>query len=189
MNHTASSAFLTELTAALTERGWTAEPVVEINVNLLTGGAGPRFADYTSPTAEHLRVRTRLQPGYTTVELDGADWKLDLIAARSIPAVLAVLDAAEADVAAAERGESDERTLQELLYTAGWTSSLDHECRFGNEITWYSPDGTRRLRNDLTYPSTTAWILTVAPDFTENRFPTGDQDTPPAVIAALATAA
>lgn len=189
MNDTASSTFLTELAAALTERGWNPETAVEIEVNLLTGGAGPRFADYTSPTAEHLRVRTRLQPGYTTVELDGADWKLDLTAARSVAAALAAIDAAEADIADAERGESDERTVPELLYGAGWTSSLDHECRFGNETTWYSPDGTRRLRNDLTYPGSTAWILTVAPDFTEDKFPTGDQDTPPAVIAAFARTA
>jgi hypothetical protein len=189
MNETASSTFLAELTAALTERGWSADPTVEIKVNLLTGGAGPRFADHTSPTAEQLRVRTRLQPGHTTIELDGADWNLDLTAAWSVSAALAAIDAAEADLEAAERGESDERTLQELLYAAGWASSLDHECRFGNEITWYSPGGTRRLRNDLTYPPTTAWILTVAPDFTENKFPTGDQDTPPAVIAALALTA
>ncbi|HTJ72620.1 MAG TPA: hypothetical protein VL551_34095 [Actinospica sp.] len=134
-------------------------------------------------------MRTRLQPGYTVIELDGADWKLELTAARSVAAALAAIDAAEAGLEAAQRGECDERTLPELLYGAGWTSSLDHEARFGNETTWYSPDGTRRLRNDLTYPSTTAWILTVAPDFTESRFPTGDQDTPPAVIAALATAA
>lgn len=189
MAETASSTFLADLAAALTARGWITDPVAGVKVNPLTGGTGPRFADYTSPDFEHLRVRTRLQPGHTTIELDTADWTLDLTAARSITAALAAIDAAEASLQAAERGDYDERGLPELLHLAGWESTRDHEGRHGVESTWYSPDGTRRLHNDLTHPPTTAWILTVAPDFAENKHPTGDQDTPPTVVIALAQTA
>lgn len=183
MNNTVDAAFLTELTAALAERGWIAEPVLDIQINLLTGGAGPRFTDYTSPTDGYLRVTTRLERGCASVALDAGDWKLDLAAARSIPAALAAICAAE------EEDEDDERPLVQLLHEAGWTSSLDYECRHGVERTWYSPDGARRLRNDLTYPFTPQWFLTVAPDFTEGKHSTGGEEVPPAVIAALAIAA
>lgn len=177
--------FLTGLAAALTERGWIAEPVPDSETDLGAAGTGPRFAEYTSCEAD-LRVRTRRRPGDTSIELAGLDWKADLGAAGSLEAALAAIDAAETDQ---EQDGYDERTVPERLFAAGWTWSVDNRCRHGVERTWYSPDGTRRIRNDLSYPWHPSWFLTHSPAFADGKRPTGDQATPPAVIAALALSA
>lgn len=178
---------LLELETALTERGWTTQNVVDIQVNLLTGGPGPRFAEYTSPDGA-LEIHTRAYPGGNTdIELLGYGWKADLTAGRSLRRALAAIDAAHADAAAIEADTPDERTLPELLDAAGWTWSLDAQCRHGAERTWYSPDGTARIRNSLEFLPETGWLLALAPDFPESGTWTGDGDTPPAVIIALAS--
>ncbi|NUP46260.1 MAG: hypothetical protein HOW97_02940 [Catenulispora sp.] len=179
--------FLAELEAALTGRGWTTEKLLDIQVNLLTGGPGPRFAEYTSPE-EDLEVHTRAYPGGNTdIELLGYGWKADLAAGRSLQRALAAIDAAHADAAAIAADNPDERSLPELLDAAGWTWSRDTQCQHGTENTWYSPDGTARIRNSLEFLPETGWLLTLAPGFTENNTWTGDDDTPPAVIIALAS--
>ena len=76
--------------------------------------------------------------------------------------------------------------MQQLLYEAEWTTSLDSHTPYGDERTWYSPDGTRSLRTSLEHPPACGWILALAPDFTENPSWTGNDSTPAAVIAALA---
>jgi hypothetical protein len=112
---------------------------------------------------------------------------VDLTAGGGLFAALAAIDAAHADAAAIEADAPDERTLPELLDAAGWTWSRDTQCQHGTERTWYSPDGTARIRNSLEFLPATGWLLALAPDFTEGRGWTGDDDTPPAVIIALAS--
>lgn len=178
---------LPELESALTARGWTTQKLLDIKVNLLTGGPGPRFAEYASPDAA-LQVHTRAYPGANTdIELLGYGWKADLAAGRSLRRALAAIDTAHADAAAIEADAPDERSLPEQLDAAGWTSSLDAQCRHGEERTWYSLDGTARIRNSLEFLPETSWLLALAPDFAENSTWTGDADTPPAVIIALAS--
>lgn len=179
--------FLPELETALTERSWTTEKLLDIQHNLLTGGPGPRFADYSSPDGD-LEVHTRAYPGGDTdIELLGYGWKADLAAGRSLRRALAAIDAAHADAAAIEADNPDERSLPELLNAAGWTWSRGTQCQHGTERTWYSPDGTARICNSLEFLPETGWLLALAPDFTENSTWTGDDDTPPAVIIALAS--
>lgn len=183
---TADDLFLTELSAALTGRGWNTDPVV---TRELLGPApenrpSPRLAKYSHPE-DDLRVAIRAWPGPVIADLCGPGWRADLTAAGSIAAALAAIDAAHVFSQHPEAGEQN-RPVQQLLHEAGWATSLDARTAYGDELTWYSPDGTRRLRSGLEHPPARGWILALAPDFAEKSAWTGTDSTPAAVIAALA---
>ena len=186
---TDSSDFLSALTFALTERGWTPENVVDIKVNLLTGSSGPRFADFASPD-DDLRIATRSHLGKISADLFCAG-TVYLTVAGGVSAALAAIDAAHAWLRSAEADELDESTVSELLEAAGWTWSLDAACRHGEERTFYSPDGRRRVRNSLEFFPATSWILAQAPEFADSILWTGEDESeaPAAVIVAVALAA
>ena len=175
---TSDDTFLADLTAALTSLGWNANPVIHRDP------ARERLAKYSSPE-DDLRVAIRSHPAPVIADLVGTSWRADLTSAGSITAALAAIEAAHAWIQQPETDEHN-RSVQQLLHEAGWTSSLDAHTPLGDEPTWYSPDGSRRLRTSLEHPPARGWILALAPDFTENRTWTGNDSTPDAVIAALA---
>ena len=179
--------FIAELACALAARGWLFDHVPRSGPAPLSGTAAPsitRWSDYGSG----LHVDLRSRPGRPIAELHGAGWRADLTAAGTATGALAAIDAADAadtDRALAQiSGGGRERTLPELLDDAGWQVTVSRGER-GAERTWWSPDGTRRIREEQLAPAD-GWMLTRAPDFTDGATWTGDRDTPPMVLAALA---
>jgi len=134
--------FLTELAAALTGRGWNTDPVATREQLGLApdNGRSPHLAKYSHPE-DDLRVTIRSWPGPVIADLCGPGWRADLTAAGSIAAALAAIDATQDCSQQPEAGEHN-RPVQQLLHEAGWTTSLDSHTAYGDERTWYSPDGT-----------------------------------------------
>ena len=93
---TADELFLTELSAALTGRGWNTDPIVtrEQLGPAPENGPSPRMAKYSHPE-DDLRVAIRAWPGPVIADLCGPGWRADLTAAGSIAAALAAIAAAQ----------------------------------------------------------------------------------------------
>jgi hypothetical protein len=180
--------FIAELARALAARGWLFDHVPRSGSAPLTGRAAPGVTRW-SDQASDLHVDLHSRPGRPIAELHGFGWQADLTAAATVTAALAAIDAADAadtDRAIAEvRGGGSERTLSDLLDAAGWQDTVSQGER-GTERTWW----TAPAASGLEYLSPVdAWMLTRAPDFTDGATFTGDQNTPPAVLAALALTA
>ena len=182
--------FIAELACALAARGWLFDHVARSSSTPLSGRIRPGVTRWSDQGSD-LHVDLRSRPGRPIAELHGFRWQADLIAAATVIGALAAIDAADAAETARAlaqvRGGESERTLPELLDAAGWQVTVSRGER-GAERTWWSPDGTRRIRLEHLSP-VEGWMLTRAPDFTDGATWTGDEDTPPAVLAALALTA